>query len=522
MNDMTKKELAALAFEECTSEKTTAHHGGGAGRPFWNAEAIQFMYVPAFHFQALPGVKEYRFEAKDETGALHVFTADAPTALLTPIWGEIPEGVVELKVWGRVDGEDKYLVGARTFFKLAPFSDDLPAAACGYKEAAMRAYDFAMSQSLVNHWLLGTPDPDYDHNVYPSKMISSVVNAMIDYARLVPEKSEEAMKIAVNAADYLISITPTEGPMAFLPPTYQIDFRDHPETRENLTAEERLHTVMMIYPAYVGVAYLNLEKATGDKKYLEAAEKIGDYFRAHIEPAGSWYLIRDYRTGEVLSPNLCDPLGIIVPFLSKLYERTGEESWKKLADCAIRYVEDKVMVTYEWEGQFEDSVCSANYSNLTHYGASALTRYYAAHFADDGAYMAKADDLMRFVEDQFVVWKKAAPWNKNDFDTTKFLTPAGLEQYKWYVPIDASTADIAETFLAMYKAGRGELHLAKAMALADGITRSQRENGMIPTHWLSEESLEGDNFWINCMFVSASLLSELGTFLEEKSATKTL
>ncbi len=522
MNDMTKKELAALAFEECTSEKTTAHHGGGAGRPFWNAEAIQFMYVPAFHFQALPGVKEYRFEAKDEEGALHVFTADAPTALLTPIWGEIPEGVVELKVWGRVDGEDKYLVGARTFFKLAPFSDDLPAAACGYKEAAMRAYDFAMSQSLVNHWLLGTPDPDYDHNVYPSKMISSVVNAMIDYARLVPEKSEEAMKIAVNAADYLISITPTEGPMAFLPPTYQIDFRENPEKRNNLTAADRLHTVMMIYPAQAGSAYLNLEKATGDKKYLEAAEKIGEYYKNHVEPNGSWYLIRDYQTGEALSSNFCDPLSIIAPFLTRLWKRTGEENWKILADRAIGYVEEKVMATYEWEGQFEDSVCSANYSNLTHFGASALIRYYVTNYGDDEAHMAAADDLMRFVEDQFVVWKRPAPWNKDHYDPAEFLTPSGLEQYKWYVPIDSSTAAIARTFLAMYKAGRGELHLAKAMALAASLTRAQQPDGRIPTHWMHVDNMFGEEFWINCMFASASLLSELGTFLEEKSATESL
>jgi len=60
---MNLKELAEQARRECASEKTTAHAGGGPGRPFWNANAFQFMYVPSFRFAGIPGCKSYHFIA---------------------------------------------------------------------------------------------------------------------------------------------------------------------------------------------------------------------------------------------------------------------------------------------------------------------------------------------------------------------------------------------------------------------------------------------------------------------------
>ena len=198
-------------------------------------------------------------------------------------------------------------------------------------------------------------------------------------------------------------------------------------------------------------------------------------------------------------------------FENNISQISGDKAYHE-RERLVRSYETKCneLKTYEWEAQFEDSVCSVNYSNLTHYGAAALIRYYTKYFSDNEEKMKIADDLMRFIEDQFVIWKKAAPWNKDHFvDTKNFRTPCGLEQYVWYVPIDASTGDIIRTFLAMYRAGRGELHLEKAKALADSITRLQREDGMIPTHWMTEDLYDIKWFWINCLFVSASALAEL-------------
>lgn len=513
---MTKSELAAQAAMEACSPDHTARLSG-EGHPFWNAEASQFLYIPSFQFQGVHGCYSYRYTAIDETGKEHTFTAREPSVSLSPIWGELPGGVVQLRVDALDEsGAVRFPVGARTFFKLNPFPADLPPAACSYRECAVRAYDFAFNMPSTQYWLEhGVPDPDYNLNVYPSKIYGAVIGGMLRYAKLRPERAEAAMKIARNAADYLLRISEAaDAPLAFLPPTYYIDFREHPETRENLTAADRLGTMMMIYPAFVGSAYLQMEEATGEKKYFDSALRIAEFYKNHVLDSGSWSVILSRETGEAVSRNLCMPLMDIVPFLMAMFRRTGDTAWKDLADGAVAYVEREVLPRFDWEGQFEDSRISANYSNLSHYGAGAFVQHYAAYYADDEARMRIADDVMRFVEDQFVVWNRPSPWVYPGYPTEKWTTPAGLEQYKWYMPIDASTSAIMLNFLSMYDAGRGELHLAKARALADVLTRVQKENGQIPTHWMNE-SEEGAGFWINCHLSSAAALFTLDSYLRE-------
>ena len=513
---MTNEELNMQAQRECCS--ASVHHGGEEGRPFWNAQASQFMYVPSFQFQPISGCNKYRFSAKDENGNIHSFDAEKPSALLTDIWKEIPEGVVELTVRTvNEDNSEGYPVGARTFFKLAPFNTDTPAAKYSYKECASRAYEYIMNLGFIRYWLKnGEPDPGYLLNAYPSKTYSSVIGAMLKFADVFPEKADDALKTAKNCADYLLEITPHDnGAMDGVPPTYKLEVCAASGHDYGDVVRSRSSTVMMIYPSYVGKAYLQLEEKTGERKYFDAAIKIGEFYLKNVRQDGTWNLITDGKTGETVSDNPCDPLCNIVPFLMKLYERTGEEKWKTLAENAIGFVEKNTLRTYNWEGQFEDSGLSVNYSNLTHFGASALARYYAQYHPDDENKMKVAEELVRYVEDQFVVWNRPAPWNKDSDDTSFWPVPCALEQYNWYVPIDASSASVIRTFVAMYKAGRGELYLAKAKALADTITRVQREDGMIPTHWMDEETLNGHNFWINCMIATAEAVDTMSGLVEK-------
>lgn len=522
---MTKSELARRAFEECCSAETTVRHGVRRGSPFWNVESTMFMYVPAFHFTAVRGCRRYLYKAVDENGNVHTFEADHCCALLTPIWAQIPEGVVRLTVTAlNPDGSEYALVGARTFFRSATFPEDTPPALYSYAECATRAYQFAMTQGFIQHWLkYGTPDPSYDLNVYPSKMIPSMVDAMLSYARLCPEIKEDALKISVNAANYLMCITPRgDVPLADLPPTYYLDFCPDPEKYGVLTpnwrsAEGHLGTMMMVYPASVGKMYLEMEHATGDERYLEEALKIGKHYLETAEPNGSWYLVRSCATGQPLVKNYISPMDGVVPFLMTLYDRTGDECWKNLCENAVNYVLTTQLPSYNWEGQFEDTATSANYFNLTHFGAVALAKYFAEFYSDDPQRMQVAKELMRFAEDQFVIWKRPYPWRHGApvkdkaYDTSLWHTPCALEQYAWYVPIDSSASGIAQGFLAMYKAGCGSLYLAKARALMDQMTRVQKKNGKIPTHWMNTEDAE-KNFWFNCMFHTCRTLEMMAEY----------
>ncbi len=524
---MNREELARIAMEECCSGETTVRCGVKRGNPFWNVESTQFMYVPAFHFTAIRLCSRYRYDATDETGKVYSFESDDCCSLLTPIWRDIPEGVVHLNVTALYpDGREIGLVGARIFFKLASFPAVTPPKARSYKECAISAYRFAMNQGFIRHWLeYGTPDPHYDLNTYPCKMISALGSAMLSYARICLEESENALKVAKNAADYLIGITPRgDAPMADLPPTYHFEFCPDPERYGVITpnwhaAKNREGTTMMIYPVRAGSLYLEMEEATGEKKYLEEAIRIGEYYLKTVEPNGSWYLMRSLETGKPLSGNFVSPLDGVVPFLSALYKRTGDPKWKKLLDGAVNYVLQTQLPTYNWEGQFEDSPLSTNYMNLTHFGATSLAIHFAENYPNDPERMELAKELMRFTEDQFVIWNRPYPWphaapdGGKPYDTALWHTPCALEQYGWYVPIDDSAASIARGFLALYKAGEGELYLAKARALMDQITIMQHENGQIPTHWMNTEDAE-KNFWFNCMFYSCRMLEAMSEYEE--------
>ena len=153
-----------------------------------------------------------------------------------------------------------------------------------------------------------------------------------------------------------------------------------------------------------------------------------------------------------------------------------------------------------------------------------MISYIAENQKDDPEAMAEAEDLMRFVEDQFVVWGQHAPRNRKGYETwllsediTEWHSPAALEQYSWYVPIDASTAWVMAAFLRLYKANGNPLLLAKARALADSITRMQNpRTGMIPTHWAKKSAIEdGGQLWINCHIATAGSMLEIAEAMEE-------
>ena len=509
------------ALAEYNNPETAAHPGGVNGRPFWNINSSQFMFVPSFQFPWIPGSRGYRFTATDRNGKDHTFTAKEPTASLAPIWGEIPTGFVTLKVESLTQDENiTRPVGTRTFFKLDPFPgrENLPKRARSYRESALAAYRFLYNDDMVHYWLdHGIPKPDYAHNVYPAKMISSIMRSMVNYAKLDPENAENALLLACRAADYMMSISFPEGhPLEGLPPTYSFDGLDAEVVNKVAPAAQNcVGTTMMIYPAAACLAYLELYEAVKDEKYLNAALAIANYFKKTRHSSGSWYLQYDCESGKPMRENLCVNF-IFVNIFHKLCEVTKDEAWRVFETDYLKFITEVCLETYNWEGQFEDVKVSGNYQNLTHFTANHLIQYIAEALPEDEKMKAEAVDLMRFVEDQFVVWGEFAYWNLSG-DGERH-TPTGLEQYYCYVPIDASSAAIIRSFMKMYEITSERLYLEKAMALADMITRMQdKETGLIPTFFIGDNCAYGRfNFWINCMFYTASVLLELAELTEKE------
>ena len=146
-------------------------------------------------------------------------------------------------------------------------------------------------------------------------------------------------------------------------------------------------------------------------------------------------------------------------------------------------------------------------------------------FPEDRRRLAQARDILRFAEDQFVMWKAPcrADWTGPWMPIYPFFAwrcPAVLEQYSCYSPIDSSAVKLIRTYLALYEAEGRALDLAKAHALGHAIVNNQDDNGRIRTYWIPEAEdrddplagairlpLGGD--WYNCMASDALALDLL-------------
>ncbi len=306
------------------------------------------------------------------------------------------------------------------------------------------------------------------------------------------------------------------APLAGLPPTYSFDGLNEESVNAVAPAAKKyLGTTMLIYPVSAGIGFLKLADATGDEKYFNAALRIAEFYKINVLPCGSWFLLYDYQTGKPLTDNICINFNF-VEFFHMLYEKTGNKEWYKLEKGHFDYITNVCLKSYNWEGQFEDVKVSGNYNNLTHFAADKMIAYISKYLSHDKAMVDEAVGLMRYVEDQFVLWGEF-PNRNNDPNFKPHFTPSGLEQYYCYWPIDSSTATIMKTFTYMYNLKKDRLYLEKAMTLADAITRVQvKESGMIPTFWMGENCSEGHrNFWINCQIGTAFCMTELAELTEE-------
>ena len=282
-------------------------------------------------------------------------------------------------------------------------------------------------------------------------------------------------------------------------------------------------SIWYIHPAEAGDAFLRLHAVTKDAKYLAAARRIGDTYLRLQGKDGTWYLKMWERDGKPVNPNRLLPLGVC-DFLVALERATGDRRYGAAADRAFTFIEKGPLADWNWEGQFEDVEPTARYENLTKHPACETALYLLRRYRGDARRLLQARELLRFAEDQFVAWERPcradgtaveSPFLKGKRIAEWPVFPAVMEQYKWYVPIDASAAKLIRTYLALYAVAHDPLDLAKARALGDSCTRIQEPTGCITTHWTSGSQKpvspgkirQAD--WLNCMIATAEALEEL-------------
>lgn len=531
--------LAALAIAAATAfsavaaaadAATAACYGGADGRPFWNSYSRMFTFPPAFDFsKGGPGTVKYRFKVFDSAGKVHVFDAPSANSPLTPVWDKVAPGQTWVYL-SAVDAEGKEHGipdwprerFQRTFWRAAPFRPGAyPPAPRSYADAAAKfgdqIFEFSPSQSFLK---TGKPDPEFKHDCYPSRTYSAFISAMLGYAKRRPDRAADAVKIAESAADYLVSRSyPAGTPLAHMPPTYG-------DRRE--AGSFRYGQVMMNYPCAVGSAYLDVYGVTGEKRRLEDARRIADTYLKLQAKDGSWpVLVRAEDGKDMREESRLMPIPVI-SFLDRLSAVSGEAKYGEAAARGFAWVETVALKDWAWEGQFEDTPLISKYENLSVYPACDIAIYMLGRFPNDAKRRAVARALLTFAEDQFVCWEKPCAANghgvstpfgapngqQNRYDDWYF--PCAMEQYVYYVPVNASCAKVIGAFLAMYRAEGNPLDLAKAKALGDSLVRIQRPSGYIPTEYAKVEIRdEPMKSWLSCSCETLQALVELSEIKEK-------
>ena len=473
--------------------------GGFDNQHFWNEKAKMFIYAPSFNFNnsswIVPYPKYYKYTAfsfKDKNE--YIFTASTPFEPLTKLWSNIPIGEVYLKVEAvSNDEKDCVLAGSRLFHKSASFSPPYPKAKYSFKVALEKGLHFIYNQSHIKQWLI-TNKPNHDEHklyCYSALEVGSVINAMLLYNKHYPE-NDTSLIIAKIAADYLIQNAETKGnPLEFFPQVYE---------GNNLTAGKFGNEIIMTEPAATGKSFLELYERTKEMKYFEAAKRIADTYLKTQLTSGTWNIRLEKNSGQPVNDELCIPIKI-TDFLNLFVKNYKLTQYQKAIDKAINWIWENPVKTFNWTGQFEDVAAVKPYQNLTKYEASWFAQYLLNNFKDS-LNINFAKELIAFCEDQFVVWENPNIYDNWGNSSVQWHTPAVLEQYNCYVPIDASAVQMINTFFLAYKKTNEIIYYEKAIALANSLVNTQKEDGMIPTFWVPGFT----EFWNNCMVSSLTML----------------
>ena len=209
---------------------------------------------------------------------------------------------------------------------------------------------------------------------------------MLLYARLSPADAENALLIAQNAATYLMNISePAGAPLEFFPPTYAGTAR---------TAKEYKDQFMLIYPAAVGMIYLDLYDVTNNKDFYNAAIRIADTYVKLQLPQGTWRL-KILKNGQSVTNNFCIPIAMIKLF-DRLADQYGLSTYQKNSQQAFRWIMDNPVKTFNWEGQFEDVAASQLYKNLSKHLPCSFAIELFDRCEDNPHYLDLATELLSF------------------------------------------------------------------------------------------------------------------------------
>jgi hypothetical protein len=490
----------------------------------WNTYSSRYVYAPVFSWKPIEGAKAYVIafaDANDQQAS--TVRLSTPHFDMSNVWTGLAAGPIDMIAWA-VDDKDNPLCSAwRKRFNKSPGYDGKRQEPGNWQASIDRAmtYLLAPARDKVEDFEGDMPRGCWSSceesmtgqrrlMAFPALHHPSFVFAFLAYAQQFPEStlSPTALKQAKQYGDWLLkNRLPADWRCGLFP------FSTIQQGKMEGYIEGR--NITLFRAGRVGEAMVALYKQFKDERYLAYAHHIAHTFTTLQQPDGSWpYRVdpQDGKTVEAYTSNAVSPARL----LGMLENIQPNTTYAASRTKAIQWVLNNPVKTKRWQGMYEDIGARVPYQNLEHWDTNEMIRYIAHYHRNDTASVSIAEDLNKYIEDQFVVWQTG------DRCVSDYCpTPTVLEQYTCYRPMEVHTAMWIMSLIALHRCTGNTDYLAKATNAANSIVRAQQKNGAYST-WgfdlrFGRPLLTMD--WPGCNAVAVTALLQLNRYIQSPPGT---
>lgn len=478
-----------------------------------NQLARRFIHAPSFEWQPVAGASSYRISIAQTSSTLAILDSVRPAIDFTPVWPRVAEGQCRWLIQA-MDG-DREVAHSQTysFTRAQGFSDCDAAPRADYAAVIRRNVDFLLSDTGIgNHepalppyiWHCaienGTDSVSAPrrNRAFPAIHFPAMIDAFLDAKQ--PAR-------ACQIADWTIAhSTPATHRYSYLP--YQCVSQGrlglHGGKPVDAPGQDTESVVEPNKCGFMGTSYLRLARETGDPRYREAAERIADTLLRTQLPAGNWLYRVDSRSGDSHGEDFTSATHYALTFLDELDRLHPDGPYRDARQAALRWLLDHPLSTFRWENTFDDTGYLPDYTNTANWDALFAARYLLRHRDEDARYLPMAEDIFRWVDDNFVLYG-ADPW-------LPYLphTPTVTEQWQYYWPMAGHTANWLLFLLPLAAATGRDDYLQRARGAATVLTRCALPDGRaatyVPDAVLGVRGAPGNEEWFGDTFWSISAL----------------
>jgi hypothetical protein len=476
--------------------------------------ARRFIDPPQLDLTLVEGAAQYELLVTplDASSAISSLRAREPRIDLASAWSHLPLGRFQLvpRAWN--DADRLIAIGPATTVTRSPDWDGRTSSPLNYEVGGLGVIEYLTRRAPAA--AVHGNDPAYmwhadvspggdtlTHDFqFPALTYPTFMHLFIAGAGIKGDDGQpgELLTRACRLADFLIDHpAATEGPLAGVP----LSTMDQ-QGKGGMYEVDRITLVRL---GWTGVAMLALAEATGVRRYAAYAHHLGRILLDTQLQDGSWpyrvkisdgTVVEEYTAAAVMALLLLEHLDADDP------ERRYTDAFER----GLAWTLANPVQTGLWQQMYEDVRTIAPYANLEQWAALETAMLLLRRDHSDGLPVARA--LIRYVEDQFVVFGDDPVFPAPYFP----FTPATMEQYHCYWPMDFHTANYARAALALYTATGDRTWGEKAIAAANTVAQCRMPDGRLSTVVPDRRLGVTPSFsnWFNCMAHAANVLLTIG------------